>query len=178
MGDFFLGEIRMFSFAFAPEGWALCNGAILPVNQYQALYSLLNNYYGGSYPNTFALPDLQGRVPLNFGLSTAGWDYEIGQKGGEENVTLSIATMPAHSHDLMAQTMTATQFNPKGHILAAPPPTNSTPHPIYGGQGGTLTPLNSQSIGSTGYGQPHANIQPSLVINFCISTTGIYPPRP
>lgn len=178
MGDFFLGEIRMFSFNYAPVNWALCNGEILPVSQNPALYSLLANYYGGSSPNTFALPDLRGRVPVNFGLSTTGWGYEIGQKGGEENVTLTVATMPAHSHDLMAQTMTATQFNPKGHILAAPPPTNSTPHPIYGGQVESLTPMNPQSIGFMGGGQPHANIQPSLVINFCISTTGIYPPRP
>jgi len=178
MGDFFLGEIRMFSFNYAPVGWALCNGAILPISQNPALYSLLSNNYGGSYPNTFALPDLRGRVPVNFGESTAGWDYVLGQMGGYENVTLTVATMPAHSHDLMAQTMTATQFNPKGHILAAPPPTNSTPHPIYGGQGETLTPMNSQSIGSTGGEQPHGNIQPSLVINFCISTIGIYPPRP
>ena len=169
MSDFFIGEIRTFGFNFAPIGWAQCNGALLPLAQNQALFSLLGTTFGGDGIRTFGLPDLQGRAPLD----TDNANYPPGLKSGTETVSLGLPQLAAHSHALNATTTTGTVASPKGHDLAATPAS----HPIYGTSPIGVT-LNPASIGLTGSNIPHANMQPFLVLNFCISTTGIFPSRP
>jgi microcystin-dependent protein len=173
MTEPFIGEIRMFSFDFAPKYWALCNGATMMIRQYTALYSLLGTRYGGDGNTTFKLPDLQGRVPLDFGKLQSGSTYPIGAAGGLETVTLNQTEMPAHDHGLTAYASPADKKSEMNNILAQP----ASPHPIYYQQGGTLAVLNGQSLDHAGGGQFHDNLQPFLVINFCIALMGYYPPR-
>ena len=109
----FLGEIRMFGFDFAPQGWALCNGQLLPINQNQALFSLLGNMYGGNGTTTFALPNLQSRVPIHQGQGAGLSAYVVGQAGGAETVTLAAAQMPAHAHPVKASSNTAGSTKPR-----------------------------------------------------------------
>jgi microcystin-dependent protein len=170
----FLGEIRALSFAFAPKGWALCNGQLLPINQNQALFSLLGTTYGGNGVQTFALPNLQGRVAI----STAG-GFPQGQIGGEEAVALTTAQLPPHTHAVTAAANgTANATNIPGPTVI--PGSGSTSQPgnpavsIYasGSANVALAPL-----GANGSGQGHENRMPSLVMNYCIALTGIFPSR-
>ncbi len=173
MADPFLGEIRMFSFKFAPNGWALCNGQLMKIQQSTALYSLLGTYYGGDGKTTFALPDLQGRAPLHLGTLQGGSTYPIGKAGGVETVTLLQNQMPAHNHNLTAYDSPADKMTAANNLLAQ----SESPHPIYNQQVGTLAVLYGLSLDPAGGGQAHDNLQPYLVINFCICLSGIYPPR-
>lgn len=170
MAEAFLGEIRMMAFSFPPRDWAMCNGQTMPINQNQALFSLLGTNYGGNGQTTFALPDLRGRVPLHFG----NVDNPIGTPGGTERVTVTSAQMPAHSHALNAAGPTGNSNNIGGgnKMLAADPAAIYAP-----GLGSSPVQLNGGTIDFAGSGQPHENRQPFTVVNFCISTAGIYPSR-
>jgi microcystin-dependent protein len=178
MSDFFVGEIRAFAFGQVPQGWRLADGAVLPVNQYAALYSLLGNAYGGTPPQTFALPDLRGRVPVDVG-SAAGATYALGAKTGSEAVALTVGQLPVHQHDLNATTTVGNTGSASNNTISAVNQDDLSPpqqRPLYAAPG-TLQPLLSSSVGSKGGGAAHPNIQPSTVLNYCIAVTGLYPPR-
>jgi len=165
----FLGEVRMMSFGFAPKNWAQCNGQLLSIQQNAALFALLGTMYGGNGVNNFALPNLQSRVPMH--RSNDG-TYVQGALGGTEQVTITNATMPAHIHSLVGNTATADKKIPEG-VLA----TSSVATDFYYSPPTSLTALNPSSIGMTGGGQGHSNIQPYLTINYCIALSGIFPSR-
>jgi microcystin-dependent protein len=160
----FLAEIRIFSFGFAPKGWALCNGQLLPINQNQAVFSILGTTYGGDGRVNFALPNLQGRVPVYTGDGII-----LGQSSGEQAHTLSISELPAHTHTPVGNPGNASTGNPTGNLWAGL------------SSGGYLptanTAMNPASILPTGGSQPHDNMSPYLVLNFCIALQGIFPSR-
>lgn len=162
MAEPFLAEVRIMSFNFAPRGWALCNGQLLPINQNQALFSLLGTTYGGNGQVNFALPNLQGRVPVHMGNGISQ-----GEAGGQTTVTLTSQQMPQHVHVLMGSSAAQNTVVPSG-LLAV-----TTPSEFYGGTPNAVA--SAASIGSTGGSQPHNNMQPSLVLNFCIALQGIFP---
>jgi microcystin-dependent protein len=167
MSEPFLSEIRIMSFDFAPQGWALCNGQFLPINQNQALFSLLGTTYGGNGQTTFALPDLRGRVPIHVSSGHA-----LGEAAGEQAHTLSIAELPAHVHSLNGSTTQATTVTPDTNtVLSA-----STPQNIYA-PAANLVAMAPESIGNVGGSQAHQNMQPFLVLSFCIALLGIFPSR-
>ena len=165
----FLGEIRYVSFNFAPQGWALCDGQLLPINQNQALYDLIGTTYGGDGIHTFALPDMRGRVPIGTGQGTGLSNRVLGQQGGLESVSLTVKQMPKHQHSLRASTSSADSTSPAGDVLA-----NSSQTAIYSTQKPTAT-LNRASMGATGEGQPHENMQPYLGMTCIIALQGIFP---
>ncbi|MEJ5125429.1 tail fiber protein [Comamonas sp. MYb21] len=175
MSEFFVGQVMMTGFVFAPKYFAQCNGQLLPIAQNQALFSLLGTQYGGNGSTNFALPDLRGRTPIGFGNSVdPGWSPPpagIGERGGVENVTLLPAQMPSHTHALQARTATGTTRIPKGNALAT-----SASTALYA-TGSPNVALAPQSISSAGNTQPHPNMQPSTTLNFCIALQGIFPSR-
>jgi microcystin-dependent protein len=159
----------MFAFSFAPQGWALCNGQLLPIAQNQALFSLLGTTYGGDGRTTFALPDLRSRVPVHQGQGPGLSPYAEGQAGGTETVTLAAAQMPGHTHPVTASSSAATSDNPAARTLARPA------SPIYHTEPGQHAVMGANMLGEAGGSQPHDNIQPYLVLTFCIALTGIFP---
>jgi microcystin-dependent protein len=163
MSEPFLSEIRMMSFEFAPKGWALCNGQLLPINQNQALFSLLGTTFGGDGRVNFALPDLRGRIPIHVGSG-----HTLGERGGEQAHTLSIAELPTHTHAASATTNNATAANPTGNAYAR------SAVPVYA-PATSLTAMNAGAVGATGGSQAHLNMQPFLTISFCIALQGIFP---
>jgi microcystin-dependent protein len=182
MSSPFLGQITVYPYSFAPYGWADCSGQLLPISQYTALFSLLGTQYGGNGTSNFALPDLQGRIPVGQGQLTGGGSaYTMGEVAGDENVTILASNMPAHVHPLIATTADGSTNNPAGLILAKPQ--------TGGGRGGggnqgdiynpgnVDTPLAPTSLGAAGGSQPHNNIQPTLVLRYCIALQGIFPSR-
>lgn len=164
MGTPFIAEVKIISWNFAPQGWAFCNGQFLPINQNQALFSILGTAFGGNGQTTFALPDLRGRAPLHRGTNV------VGQKAGEEFHTLTIAEIPAHNHIATATNTTASVPIPTGNFLA-----NSAAQPYADPT--NLTTLDPSSISNFGGSQPHENRQPFLVLNFIIALQGIFPSR-
>lgn len=170
MSEPFLAEVRIVGFNFAPRGWALCDGQILPINQNQSLYSLLGTTYGGDGRTSFALPDLRGRVPIHVGQSNGGADHREGQKGGEETHTLSANEMPQHDHPAQCSTDNATSNTASGNTLARATST------IYQ-DASNLTNMSSAAVSNVGGGQAHENMQPYLVLNFCIALQGLFPSR-
>ncbi|MGF6212010.1 phage tail protein [Comamonas sp. 4034] len=175
MSEFFIGQVMISGFNFAPRGFAQCNGQILPIAQNQALFSLLGTQYGGNGTTNFALPNLKSRTPIGSGNSVdPGWNpspASIGQVGGVENVTLLSTNLPSHTHTLQATTATGTTRIPKGNALAS-----SASTAIYGAAQTTVS-LSQQSVAQTGNTQPHSNLQPYLTLNFCIALLGIFPSR-
>lgn len=167
----FIGEIRSFSFDFAPEDWAQCNGQLLPINQNQALFSLLGTTYGGDGATNFGLPNLQGRVPIGMGAGGGGI-YNLGDAGGVTKVTLSTAQTPSHTHIAQAGTSANSSSTPFSLLPAAFPSLAG-----YTADGSQLVALNPAAVMNAGGGQPHDNMQPSLVLNLCICITGMYPSR-
>lgn len=172
MDDQFVAEIRVFPFNFAPKGWALCDGQLMPISQNTALFSLLGTTYGGDGKSTFALPNLQGSAPMHPGQGSGLSSHELGEADGSGTVTLQSAEMPIHNHSFMAQSNPANSKTPTGNSLArpvggltfAPPSTN---------------PVNmaDAEISPSGGGAPHNNMQPYLTFNFCIALQGVFPPR-
>lgn len=169
MSEPFLAEIRIVGFNFAPRGWAFCDGQILPINQNQSLYSLLGTTYGGDGRTSFALPDMRGRTPIHVGRSNGGQSFREGQKTGEETHTLSAAEMPQHDHQTMGSGNNGSTRDPSGHVLGRALNLYSAPT--------NLTAIHSGSITNVGGGQAHNNMQPSLVVNFCIALQGLFPSR-
>lgn len=165
MAEPFLGELKIVSFNFAPKGWALCNGQFLPINQNQALFSILGTTYGGNGQTTFALPDLRGRAPCHTGAS-----LDLGQKGGQEFHTITQSEMPMHIHTLMASSTAANNQLPAGNVLAL------SPQQVYTAPA-NFTPMEPSSVGNIGGSQPHENRQPYLVLNIIIALQGIFPSR-
>ena len=166
MAEPFLSEIRIMSFNFAPKGWAMCNGQQLPINQNQALFSLLGTTYGGNGQTTFALPDVRGNVPIHIGSG-----FTLGQKGGEKAHTLTQSEMPAHLHFANASNTVGGTNDPGGNVLA-----NSAPNTIYGPVQ-NLTAARANMISNVGGSQPHDNMMPYLTLTFCIALQGIFPSR-
>jgi microcystin-dependent protein len=162
-----MSELRIMSFNFAPKGWAQCNGQFLPINQNQALFSLLGTMYGGNGQTTFALPDLRGRAPIYVGNG-----FTQGQAGGQEAHTLTQAEMPAHQHFLQGS------LDPNPALQANPVPNlfGQLTVPVYGAAANLTTALPS-TITNVGGSQPHQNMQPYLVLNICISLQGAFPSR-
>lgn len=168
MAQPYIGEIRQFGGNFAPAGWMLCQGQILPISEYDTLFNLIGTTYGGDGQETFALPDLQGRVPIHMGTQQGGSTYVIGQKAGTETVTLNLNQIPSHTHLPTAST-TGGSDRPQSAVWGASP----TGIP-YAEAPGTVK-LNPASIGATGGSQPHDNMHPFLAVSFIISLYGIYP---
>jgi microcystin-dependent protein len=167
----FLGEIRMFGFNFAPVGWALAAGQLLPISQNTALFSLLGTQFGGDGVRTFALPDLRGRVAIQAGQGTGLTNHVVGDDGGAETVTLTSAQMPNHTHQLDASSQRATTKHPAGAALADAKTAIYAPGPDG-------TAMNGAAIGPAGSSQPVEVLPPFLTVNFCIALQGIFPARP
>ncbi len=163
MAEPFLSEIRIFSFNFPPRGWAFCNGQLLPINQNQGLFSLLGTTYGGNGTTNFSLPNLQGRSPIHEGVGNT-----LGQIGGAITHSLTIAELPTHTHKAIGTSAVQNTLVPTNNFLAA-----STPSSFYSGTPNVAMLPNT--ISNTGGSQSHNNMQPSLVLNFCIALQGIFP---
>lgn len=165
MAEPFLSEIRIMSFAFPPKGWALCNGQLLPINQNQALFSLLGTTFGGDGRVNFGLPDLRGRVPIHVGSG-----HTLGERAGEQAHTLSIAEMPTHTHVLQASTALATTNQPTSALTLG----KSAASTLYG-PATNLVAMDPGALSNVGGSQPHLNMQPFLTLSFCIALQGIFP---
>ncbi|PXY44930.1 phage tail protein [Flavobacterium hydrophilum] len=167
MAEPFLAETRIMSFNFAPKGWAQCNGQFLPINQNQALFSLLGTTFGGNGQTTFALPNLRGKTPIHFGNN-----FTLGQTGGEEAHTLTINELPTHKHTLFNTNEAVSTNIP---VLDTSKLGNTAPNQVYNASGQNLTAMNPALISNIGGNQPHLNMQPFLALTFCIALQGIFP---
>ena len=181
MSDPFLGQIMAVGFNFQPQGWALCDGRMLSINQNAALYALLGTTYGGNGSTNFALPDLRGRAAIGMGQGPGTSSHPIGQQLGTENVTLTVAQMPAHSHGFTVDASTASTSSPAGGNIAQPtttPGRGATAIPSFStGAPASPATLNPGSVQNQGGGNAFSVIQPSLAINYIIALQGIFPPR-
>lgn len=164
MAEPFIGEIRVFSFDYAPRGWALCDGSTLSIQQNSALYSLLGTTYGGNGSTTFALPDLRGRTPVHVGEGVT-----LGQAGGEEGHSLKVEEMPLHTHQVSAATSGELNPSPVGRVWGQLANAFGNERDVN---------MHGTAMGVAGGGQPHTNMQPYLTLNFCIALVGIFPPKP
>ena len=172
MADPFVGEIALVGFHFAPADWAFCDGSLLSIADYELLFSLIGTMYGGDGVNNFALPDLRGRVPIHVGQGPGLSSYAQGQTGGAQQVTLTVAQVPAHTHAPMSKGATGDTTSPAGAVPAG----SSTGNPLYQ----TAAPNRAMlagALGNTGGGQSHENRQPYLGLNYIIALFGIYPSR-
>jgi microcystin-dependent protein len=167
----FVAEIRMFCGNFAPTGWALCNGQLLPIGQNTALFSLLGTTYGGDGRTNFALPDLQGMSPMGQGDGAGLTPSPLGQTGGAATVTLVTAQIPAHTHQALGVDRVGSSSEPSGDTWA------KARRNLYSSPATGLTAMNASALASQGGGQPHNNLPPYLVVNFIIALQGIYPAR-
>jgi microcystin-dependent protein len=167
----FIGEIRMFAGSFAPAGWAFCEGQSMPIAENDALFTLIGTRYGGDGQETFKLPDLASRVPLHFGTGPGNITYQLGEKAGTEQETLTVQQIPTHTHPWLASNAAAAANQPVGGVPAVAQgdlyTTSLSP-----------TPMSNNAVVPAGGSQPHTNVQPILCINFIISLFGVFPPRP
>jgi microcystin-dependent protein len=172
MANPFVAEIRIFPFNFAPQGWAFCNGQLMPISQNTALFSLLGTTYGGDGKSTFALPNMQGSAPMHPGQGPGLSLHDLGESGGSDNLSLLESEMPAHTHGWTASNQYGTDQSPINEMFA-------------GGVGGiamyaapaSITQLAPSALPVTGGDQPHNNMMPYLTLTFCIALQGVYPPR-
>lgn len=165
----YIGEIRIFAGNFPPNGWAFCNGQLMPISENDALFILLGTTYGGDGQETFALPDLQGRTPMHQGTGPDGINYQLGEKFGVESVTLSTQQIPVHTHTLILSGDQGGQTDPTNHVIGSNPTIQ-----LFGG-GNPTNALNAQSISPIGGSQPHENMQPYLAMYYIISLFGVFP---
>ena len=172
MAEPFISQITITAFNFAPRGYALCDGQLLPINQNQTLYALIGTRYGGDGRTTFALPDLRGRVPLQFDTDASPSPLPIGRNGGEETHQLTVSEMPSHSHSLKATANDATGAAPNSDQILA----TSTGSELYGASN-NLVSMDAEAISSVGGSQSHNNMMPFLTVNFCIALQGTFPSR-
>ncbi|CCF82962.1 phage tail protein [Nitrolancea hollandica] len=173
MSDPYIGEIRMFGGNFAPVGWALCNGQLLSISENDLLFSLIGTTYGGDGRSTFALPNLQGRIPIHAGHGQGLGPRVLGEMGGVETVSLTPGQVSAHNHAFSASTDRAGSVDPAGNVLASAPDIS-----LYR-KGSAARPLGPDTIAaSPGNNQPHENMQPFLCVSFIIALQGVYPPQP
>jgi microcystin-dependent protein len=170
MSEPFIGQITIFAGNFAPRGWAFCHGQLLPIAQNTALFSLLGTIYGGDGRTTFALPDLRGRAPIHFGQGPGLSNYNLGELGGVESVTLLAAQMPVHTHTLVGANVPANNTAPGGQLMA------ETREDAYAGAAQPVA-MDPSAVGAAGGSQPHENRPPYLAINYIIALVGIYPSR-
>ncbi|MDD5276124.1 MAG: tail fiber protein [Methylovulum sp.] len=176
MSEPFIGEIRMAGFNFAPRGWALCDGQLLPIAPYTALFSLLGTTFGGNGQTNFALPDLRGRVPLHQGQGPGLTDRIMGELSGEQSVTLHTSQMPMHTHLVNAHTGVGSVTTAGDQFIASPlDPGTRDPLPSFSPTADTV--MNPMTNGISGGNEPHDNMQPYLCVNFIISLEGIFPSR-
>jgi len=166
----YLGQIMIVPYNFAPTGWLMCDGQILSISQYTALFSLLGTTYGGDGTTTFALPDLRGRVPIGMGQGPGLSSYVEGETGGEETVTLTLSQIPAHTHVPQGSTTVPNTGSPAGANWAMP-------RVLLYSSGSPNVAMSSAALGSTGGNQPHDNMKPYLVMTYIIATVGVFPPR-
>lgn len=180
MSEFFIGQIMLTGFAFAPKYFAQCNGQLLPINQNQALFSLLSTRFGGNGSTNFALPDMRGRTPMGYGPSAdPSWQpaaMPMGQSAGAETVTLLVNELPAHTHFMECSSAAGNNRNPTGRLFANNGATSGAATSLYAAPG-TMVPLSQATVGADGGNQPHPNLQPYTAINFCIALSGIFPSR-
>ncbi|HEX8239809.1 MAG TPA: tail fiber protein [Allosphingosinicella sp.] len=173
MADPFVAEIRIFGFNFAPKGWAFCNGQILPLSQNTALFSLLGTTYGGNGKSTFALPDLQGSVPMHPGQGPGLSLHDLGETGGSETVTLLESEIPSHTHAMRDHDLDLGELNAPSPVRALAQSANSSCYTAAA----NLVAMNFQSLSIAGGSLPHNNMMPYLTFNFCIALQGVFPPR-
>lgn len=173
MADPFVAEIRIFPFNFAPTGWAWCDGQLLPLSQNTALFSLLGTTYGGNGKSNFALPDLQGNVPMHPGQGPGLSLHDLGEMSGSETVSLLESEIPAHSHTVQAQGAPADTNLPSGNAIARVIGAS----PYRAPAGAPLVPMAGEALAPAGGDQPHNNLQPYVTFYFCIALQGVFPPR-
>ena len=176
MSEAYMSQVMAFAFNFAPKSWAMCNGQTIAIQQNSALFALLGTTYGGNGTTTFALPNLQSRVPLSFG-NHIGETFALGEMSGVENVTLTINDIPGHNHIFVGASSSGNSAQAvDGSVLATVAKGTGAGDPFYAAQA-SLQPLNTQSLSTTGGNQPHTNLQPYLALNWCICQYGIFPSR-
>jgi microcystin-dependent protein len=168
MAQPYVGEIRMFAGNFAPAGWMFCAGQVIPISENETLFNLIGTTYGGDGQESFALPDLRGRIPIH-----QGGGFTLGETGGSEEITLTVPQIPAHSHPMLATVNLAGGTSPNGQVVGLTQAATITPY----GTDAPFVPLSPQSISAVGGSQPHTNFQPYLCVDFIISLFGIYPPN-
>jgi len=173
MSQPYIGEIRMFGFGRTPNGWQACDGSLLAISQYDALFALIGTTYGGDGQVTFAVPDLRGRLPIHQGQGPGLSNYVIGQKAGTETVTLTTQQMPAHTHGLVATTALATSLTPGPTFL--PAAVSGDSFYVSDVTTATAVPMSAQSTSLSGGNQPHENCMPTLTVQYCIAVFGIFP---
>jgi microcystin-dependent protein len=171
MSNPFVAEVRIVGFNFAPRGWAFCDGQLLPLSQNTALFSLLGTMYGGNGKSNFALPDFQGRAPIQHGQGPGLSDYFIGETGGVETVALLESEIPSHGHAYQASDNVGERNNPAGNLYSIPDSGR-----IYAAPS-NLAPMSANSLVPAGGDQPHNNMPPYLTLNFIIAMQGVFPPR-
>ena len=172
----FIGEIRLLPYTFAPLGWQDCDGSLLPISGYETLFTLVGTTYGGDGQNTFAVPDLSGRLPVHVGTGLGLSSYSLGQLGGSESVTLTPAQLPAHTHTAMVTNAAASTGTPAGNLELA----STSGDAMYTSDVSGLSPHAAAAtmIGAAGGNQPHDNTMPTLAVRFCIALNGIWPSQP
>jgi microcystin-dependent protein len=180
MSQPYVGQIFMFAGNFAPAGWMACNGQIIPISENDVLFQLIGTTYGGDGESTFALPNLQGRIPIHMGQGAGLSSYQIGQTGGAESVTLTTQQIPSHNHMAQTSTVGGTSASPQSGSILADEVTQGAPsggnaYAYVAGNTAPLAPLPGNTVVNAGGNQPHENMQPFGVVLYCISLFGIFP---